>query len=47
MFCKNCGNEIKDGVKFCGKCGMKVQAKVADKVHGRIKSSSGNPPDLL
>lgn len=21
MFCKNCGNEIKDGVKFCGKCG--------------------------
>lgn len=21
MFCKNCGNEIKDGMKFCGKCG--------------------------
>lgn len=21
MFCKNCGNEIKDGVKFCSKCG--------------------------
>lgn len=21
MFCKNCGNEMKDGVKFCGKCG--------------------------
>mgnify|MGYP001100966619 CR=1 FL=1 len=21
MFCKNCGNEIKDGVSFCGKCG--------------------------
>lgn len=21
MFCKNCGNELKDGVKFCGKCG--------------------------
>lgn len=21
MFCKNCGNEIKDGVKFCDKCG--------------------------
>lgn len=24
MFCKNCGNEIKDGVKFCGKCGAKT-----------------------
>lgn len=22
MFCKKCGNEIKDGVKFCSKCGM-------------------------
>jgi|GEM_PF-2012898 len=21
MFCKKCGSEIKDGVKFCGKCG--------------------------
>ncbi|MGN0631736.1 MAG: zinc-ribbon domain-containing protein [Ruminococcus sp.] len=21
MFCKNCGNEIEDGAKFCGKCG--------------------------
>ena len=21
MFCKNCGNEIEDGSKFCGKCG--------------------------
>lgn len=24
MFCKNCGNEIKDGVKFCGKCGASI-----------------------
>ncbi len=21
MFCKNCGNEIKDNAKFCSKCG--------------------------
>lgn len=21
MFCKNCGNEIKDGTRFCGNCG--------------------------
>lgn len=24
MFCKNCGNEMKDGVKFCGKCGNSI-----------------------
>lgn len=24
MFCKNCGNEMKDGVKFCGKCGTLI-----------------------
>lgn len=22
MFCKNCGNEIKDGMNFCDKCGV-------------------------
>ncbi|MCM1008778.1 MAG: zinc ribbon domain-containing protein [Ruminococcus flavefaciens] len=25
MFCKNCGNELKDGVKFCSKCGSKIE----------------------
>lgn len=25
MFCKNCGNEIKDGMKFCGKCGTSIE----------------------
>ncbi|MBP1550212.1 MAG: zinc ribbon domain-containing protein [Oscillospiraceae bacterium] len=25
MFCKNCGNEIKDGAKFCGKCGAEQE----------------------
>lgn len=24
MFCKNCGNEVRDGVEFCGKCGTKL-----------------------
>lgn len=28
MFCKNCGNEIKDGVKFCDKCGTKVKINI-------------------
>ena len=25
MFCNHCGAEIKDGVKFCDKCGGKVE----------------------
>lgn len=24
MFCKNCGNQIKDGVRFCPKCGKEI-----------------------
>lgn len=24
MFCRNCGNELKEGVKFCSKCGTSV-----------------------
>lgn len=28
MFCKNCGNEIKEGEEFCGKCGYTIQKKV-------------------
>lgn len=24
MFCQKCGNEIKDGAKFCDKCGTAV-----------------------
>ena len=29
MFCKKCGNEVKDGAKFCGKCGWAVPAATA------------------
>lgn len=25
MFCKNCGNRMNDGAKFCAKCGCKVE----------------------
>ncbi len=27
MFCPNCGNEVKDGVKFCDKCGTAVSSE--------------------
>ena len=29
MFCKNCGNEIKEKEKFCSKCGKKVVGKMS------------------
>ncbi|MCD7812273.1 MAG: zinc ribbon domain-containing protein [Ruminococcus sp.] len=34
MFCKNCGNQVDDGVKFCKKCGaaMTAAAPVAEPV---------------
>ena len=28
-FCSNCGNELKDGVKFCPKCGTKTNVAPA------------------
>ncbi len=28
MFCRNCGNEIGEGAKFCSKCGTPIQVEV-------------------
>lgn len=52
MFCKNCGNELADGEKFCGKCGATVtpnarQAVVEDALVGRnyrFQYCNGNGP---
>lgn len=33
MFCKNCGNEIKDGVEYCSRCGNRCN------ISGEIKAS--------
>lgn len=30
MFCKNCGHELKDGARFCGKCGTPQDAPSPD-----------------
>lgn len=27
MICKNCGNELAEGIKFCGVCGAKIEAE--------------------
>ena len=24
MYCDNCGNQLRDGAKFCNKCGMQI-----------------------
>lgn len=29
-FCENCGSEIKDGVRFCGKCGKPMSGSASD-----------------
>ena len=25
MFCANCGNELPEGARFCGDCGVKIE----------------------
>ena len=37
MYCKNCGNEIKENEKFCGKCGQKVDVEDTSKNTNVIK----------
>lgn len=34
MFCKNCGNKVKDGAKFCDKCGADIE------ISGKIDSGT-------
>lgn len=36
MFCKNCGNEIKDDATFCDKCGKQVTEKPKKKVNKKF-----------
>ncbi len=42
MFCGKCGNKIKDGLRFCPKCGTQIRIP-SDKPTGRLSNdSSGN-----
>ena len=36
MFCRNCGNELRDGAPFCGYCGTRVERKIACKNCGAL-----------
>lgn len=42
MFCKNCGNEIAEGTKFCASCGAPVDEapKAAEATMGDVASDS-------
>ncbi|WP_407416176.1 zinc-ribbon domain-containing protein [Methanobrevibacter sp.] len=43
MFCPKCGEEIKDGSKFCKHCGTQIKSKTAgDKPPKPVQSSSGD-----
>jgi len=38
MFCKNCGTEIQEGDKFCGKCGAKIEYQnLPDEIKENVK----------
>ena len=46
MYCRNCGNEIADGSKFCNHCGSPVTAEppVQEKALYFPLTFSGKPP---
>lgn len=44
MFCKNCGNEMKNGVQFCGKCGAKTESFSESVSNGNVSAETRNVP---
>jgi len=42
MFCKNCGNEIKEGTAFCSKCGTKIATVERSNSGDSLKSNNVN-----
>lgn len=41
MFCKKCGKELEDNVRFCNYCGTEVENKVVD----FNEAADNNKPD--
>ena len=39
MFCKKCGNPLKEGAKFCGACGTVVQTQAAPASNAKAEAS--------
>lgn len=46
MFCKNCGSQIPDNIKFCGKCGTAVQQPARQRSRLSVPKSHGKQRDL-
>ncbi len=38
MYCKNCGNKLNDGAKFCAKCGSKVEQESGEKAESVVST---------
>ena len=43
MFCKNCGNQMPDGAKFCNKCGFVVGSPTGQNAPQMNNQGSGTP----
>jgi len=39
-FCEQCGNKLKDGVKFCGKCGTPVPVEQTEEPEADVQGAS-------
>lgn len=44
MFCRNCGNELRDGAKFCNSCGNAVQSTVVTAPEKHIIADEAKTP---
>jgi hypothetical protein len=42
MYCAECGNEVKDGSKFCGKCGAPAQWELLDRNQAEEQNPSAS-----
>lgn len=42
MFCKECGNQLKDGVAFCNQCGTKIETNAAEATQIKNDLVTGN-----
>ncbi|MBQ7037329.1 MAG: zinc ribbon domain-containing protein [Clostridia bacterium] len=47
MFCRNCGNAIGEGVKFCNKCGTRVLTEsAAEEVTANVEAAMPSEPEI-
>ena len=44
MFCQKCGNQIEDGLRFCGKCGAPVNNDVYSSTPGSVNNVPVSEP---